>query len=135
MRAWKWLAYFTAAALIAACALTLASLLAGCSSIPPFSWFASSPPPPKADPLTAPWDYAKGILRMIVQWGIVLGILCIFPRPRSILGPMISWLWRAPAGKVSVREAASDVLLAAPRLVGLVHAKPPKPKSEAIACE
>lgn len=134
MRAWKWLAYFTAAALIAACALTLASMLAGCASIPPFSWFSSSPPPPKADPLTAPWDYAKGILRMIVQWGLILGILCIFPRPRSIIFPVFSFLWSVPAGKVRAREAAKDTLLAAPRLVGLVRAKPPKAK-EVVTCE
>ena len=111
-------------------------LLAACASWP--TWLGgdatlSNPGAGRPDVLADPIGHAASWVRTILQWAVILGVVMLFPRPRAILWPAISFLWTVPLGKVRAKEAAKDIALAPLRLTGLVresHAQRSKMKSK-----
>lgn len=57
-------------------------------------------------------------------WWCLLGLVVLwllFPRTRQVMISLVAWMWRLPKGEVTPAEAVTDLVLAAPRAVGLVH--------------
>ena len=111
-------------------------LLVSCASWP--TWLGgaatlANPGAGRPDVLADPIGHVASWVRTLLQWAVIVGVACCFPRVRAILFPLLSFLWTVPAGKVPIKEAAKDVALAPLRLTGLVresHAQRSKMKSK-----
>lgn len=97
-------------------ALVLAVVMTpGCGVLRAVGLLPESPEPAK-DVLADPFGYILGLLRTLLEWACILGIALLFPRPRAMLAPIISWMWSSPSP-----EPVLDAVLALPRAVGLVR--------------
>jgi hypothetical protein len=88
-------------------------VMAGCGTL---SWFQATPAPPPVDPLASPFGYLFAILRTVVQWALIGGLLMLIPAVRAVCWPVLCMLFRAPAtlfSKTQRKAARRDARKAA----------------------
>lgn len=121
LSSWLWILVLGFVALVAV-------TLGGCGLLRGIGILDPLPPEKKADVLTDPFGYGLGLLRTVLEWTAIIGFVLLFPRPRAVLMPIISWIWT----KDQLAPVA-DAVLAVPRAVGLVEASPQQKASMELA--